>query len=103
MTQLQTAKRYPGGFLRVCPGSTTTQLFVFFLKDLEDGIECLLCKDDTQLRGQGNASKGRIRFQNDLDQLEKWSEMNRMTFAKCKAKKGQVNAQMQNGKQLPRL
>lgn len=37
--------------------------------------------------GVANTSEGRIRIQNDLEKLERWSEINRLQFCKNKYKK----------------
>ncbi|CAM5123811.1 unnamed protein product [Eretmochelys imbricata] len=63
-------------------------LFSIFIKDLDNGIQNTLIKfaDDTKLGGVASALKDGIKIQNDLDKLEKWSEVNRMKFNKDKCK-----------------
>lgn len=62
---------------------------IFSLMDLDDGIEKALIKfaDDTKLGGTTSVLEDRIRIQNYLDKLEKWTGKNRMKFNrnKCKA------------------
>lgn len=74
------------GWRRACPGSGLLNVFI---KDLDDGIEKVLIKfaDDTKLGGTTSILEDRIRIQNDLDKLEKWTGKNRMKFNrdKCKA------------------
>ncbi|CAM4569741.1 unnamed protein product [Caretta caretta] len=55
-------------------------LFNIFINDLDNGIESTLIKfaKDTKLGGVASALEDRIKMQNDLDKLEKWSEVNRM-------------------------
>lgn len=71
---------------RACPGSGFLNVFI---KGLDDGIEKVLIKfaDDTKLGGTTSILEDRIRIQNDLDKLEKWTGKNRMKFNrdKCKA------------------
>ncbi|CAM5094356.1 unnamed protein product [Natator depressus] len=63
-------------------------LFNIFINDLDNGIESILIKfvDNTKLGGVASALEDRIKIQNDLDKLEKWSEVNRMKFNKDKCK-----------------
>uniref|UniRef100_A0A674JM42 Reverse transcriptase domain-containing protein n=1 Tax=Terrapene triunguis TaxID=2587831 RepID=A0A674JM42_9SAUR len=63
-------------------------LFNIFINDLDNGIESTLIKfaDDTKLGGVASALEDRIKIQNDLDKLEKWSEVNGMKFNKDKCK-----------------
>uniref|UniRef100_K7EWB1 Reverse transcriptase domain-containing protein n=1 Tax=Pelodiscus sinensis TaxID=13735 RepID=K7EWB1_PELSI len=65
-----------------------TVLFNFFINDLDIGIERTLIKfaDDTKLGGVATALEDRVKIQNDLDKLEKWSEVSRMKFNKDKCK-----------------
>ena len=71
---------------RARPGSGLLNVFI---KDLDDGIEKALIKfaDDMKLGGTTSILEDRIRIQNDLDKLEKWTGKNRMKFNrdKCKA------------------
>ncbi|CAM4587276.1 unnamed protein product [Lepidochelys kempii] len=55
-------------------------LFNIFINDLDKGKESTLIKfvDDTKLGGVASALEARIVIQNDLDRLEKGSEVNRM-------------------------
>lgn len=57
-----------------------------FIKDLDDGIGKALIKfaDDTKLGGTTSILEDRIRIQNDLDKLEKWTGKNRMKFKRDK-------------------
>ncbi|CAM5157187.1 unnamed protein product [Eretmochelys imbricata] len=61
-------------------------LFNIFINDLDNGIESTLIKfaDNTKLGWVASALEDRIKIQNDLDKLEKWSEVNRMKFIKDK-------------------
>uniref|UniRef100_A0A674ICA9 Reverse transcriptase domain-containing protein n=4 Tax=Terrapene triunguis TaxID=2587831 RepID=A0A674ICA9_9SAUR len=63
-------------------------LFNIFINDLDIGIESTIIKfaDDTKLGGIATALEDRVIIQNDLDKLEKWSELNRMKFNKDKCK-----------------
>ncbi|CAM4661769.1 unnamed protein product [Lepidochelys olivacea] len=63
-------------------------LFNIFISDLDNGTECTLTKfeNDIKLGGVVSALEDRIKIQNDLDKLEKWSEVNRMKFNKDKCK-----------------
>uniref|UniRef100_A0A8C3I187 Reverse transcriptase domain-containing protein n=1 Tax=Chrysemys picta bellii TaxID=8478 RepID=A0A8C3I187_CHRPI len=63
-------------------------LFNIFINDLDIGIESTLIKfaDDIKLGGIATALEDRVIIQNDLDKLEKWSEVNRMKFNKDKCK-----------------
>uniref|UniRef100_K7F130 Reverse transcriptase domain-containing protein n=1 Tax=Pelodiscus sinensis TaxID=13735 RepID=K7F130_PELSI len=63
-------------------------LFNIFINDLDTGIESTLIKfgDDTKLGGVATNLEDRIIIQNDLDKLEKWSEVNRMKFNRDKCK-----------------
>uniref|UniRef100_A0A8C4XYA6 Reverse transcriptase domain-containing protein n=1 Tax=Gopherus evgoodei TaxID=1825980 RepID=A0A8C4XYA6_9SAUR len=69
-------------------------LFNIFINDLDVGIESTLIKfaDDTKLGKIATALEDRVKIQNDLDKLEKWSEVNRMKFNKDKF----LNAQIRN-------
>uniref|UniRef100_K7F1H0 Reverse transcriptase domain-containing protein n=1 Tax=Pelodiscus sinensis TaxID=13735 RepID=K7F1H0_PELSI len=62
-------------------------LFNIFINDVDIGIESTLIKfaDDTKLGGVATALEDRVIIQNDLDKLEKWSEVNRMKFNKDKS------------------
>ncbi|KAM9128056.1 uncharacterized protein ACDP82_011991 [Pangshura tecta] len=62
-------------------------LFNIFINDLDVGIEITLkFADDTKLGGTATALEDRVIIQNDLDKLEKWSEVNQMKFNKDKRK-----------------
>ncbi|CAM5112215.1 unnamed protein product [Natator depressus] len=63
-------------------------LFNIFIIDLDNGIESTVIKfaDNTEMGGVASALEDRIKIQNDLDKLEKWSEVNRMKFSKDKCK-----------------
>ncbi|CAM4630454.1 unnamed protein product [Lepidochelys kempii] len=59
-----------------------------FINDVDHGIERTIIKvvDDTKLGGVVSALEDRMKIQNDLEKLEKWSEINRMKFNKDKCK-----------------
>ncbi|CAM4536017.1 unnamed protein product [Caretta caretta] len=63
-------------------------LFNIFINDLDNGIQSTLIMfaDNIKLGGVASALEDRIKIQNDLDKLEKWSEVNRMKFNKDKCK-----------------
>ncbi|CAM5129309.1 unnamed protein product [Eretmochelys imbricata] len=63
-------------------------LFSIFISDLDNGTESTLIKfeDTTKLGGVASGLEERIKIQNDLDKLEKWTEVNRMKFNKDKCK-----------------
>ncbi|CAM5081660.1 unnamed protein product [Natator depressus] len=63
-------------------------LFNVFINELDNGIESTLIKfeDDTKLGGVASALEDRIKIHNDLDKLEKWSEVIWMKFSKDKCK-----------------
>uniref|UniRef100_K7F0X6 Reverse transcriptase domain-containing protein n=1 Tax=Pelodiscus sinensis TaxID=13735 RepID=K7F0X6_PELSI len=63
-------------------------LFNIFINNLDIGIESTLIKfaDDTKLGGVATNLEDRVIIQNDLDKLEKCSEVNRMKFNKDKCK-----------------
>jgi len=63
-------------------------MFNIFVRDMDSGIECVLCKfaNDTKVCGAVNTLEGRDAIQRDLDRLERWACMNfiKLTKAKCK-------------------
>uniref|UniRef100_K7EW77 Reverse transcriptase domain-containing protein n=1 Tax=Pelodiscus sinensis TaxID=13735 RepID=K7EW77_PELSI len=63
-------------------------LFNIFIDNLDIGIESMLIKfaDDIKLGGVATNLEDRVIIQNDLDKLEKWSEVSRMKFNKDKCK-----------------
>ncbi|CAM5124933.1 unnamed protein product [Natator depressus] len=63
-------------------------LLTVFINDVDHDIERTIIKfvDDTKLGRVASALEDRMKIQNDLDKLEKWSEVNRMKFNKDKCK-----------------
>ncbi|CAM4578709.1 unnamed protein product [Lepidochelys olivacea] len=59
-------------------------LFNIFMNDLDSTL--IKFADDTKLGVVASALEDRIKIQNDLDKLEKWSEVNMMKFNKNKCK-----------------
>lgn len=63
-------------------------IFNTFINDLDEGIQGSLIKfvDDTKLGGIANTTEDRRSLQEDLDKMEYWAEINRMTFNREKCK-----------------
>jgi len=75
-------------------------LFNTFVRDMDSGIACNLCKsvDDTKLSSAVDTLEGRDTIQRDLHRLETWAHVNLMRFNKAKCKvlhPGQGNPQYQ--------
>uniref|UniRef100_A0A803TGU2 Reverse transcriptase domain-containing protein n=1 Tax=Anolis carolinensis TaxID=28377 RepID=A0A803TGU2_ANOCA len=63
-------------------------LFNIFINYLDEGLEGMIIKfaDDTKLEGIANTSEDRSRIQNNLNILERWTEIKKMKFNRDKCK-----------------